>query len=232
MKIVPRELSAAPSAPAREVAPTRTPASREQIRAAIGRALERETGTKASPKLVDTLTAQACLETASGERMYNYNFGGIKGRGPSGATAVLRTKEVEGGREVSVKDGFRAYASLDEGATDYVRLVRAKFGGSLDAASKGDLQGFAHALKQAGYYTASETDYAKGLASLAGASSPARPSTVARTSRPLSSLSTDLLARVNDTLDQDRAGIASLGPLAPPSRTHAHRAAADDEDDG
>lgn len=177
MKVAAATSTARPEAarPAREVEPRRTQATRGELRAAIARALQRETGAPANPKLVDTLTAHASLETASGDRMYNWNFAGIKGASPSGTTAVLRTKEVVDGREISIKDGFRAYASIDEGAQDYVRLMRGRFSGSMDAASRGDLDGFAHALKQSGYYTASERDYAKGLASLSGTQGAAAP---------------------------------------------------------
>src|SRR6187200_465774 len=116
---------------ARDVSPTRTPVSREELRAAIGRAHEKVTGRAPSAGLLDTLTAHASLETGSGSNMYNYNFGGIKGAGPSGETARCRTREVQGGREVEVRDGFRAYRSLDEGATDYVRLMRDRFGAAV-----------------------------------------------------------------------------------------------------
>jgi flagellum-specific peptidoglycan hydrolase FlgJ len=162
MRVERRIVDQAP--PRVEVEARRTPASRAEIRSAIARAA----GPSASGHLVDVLTAQACLETASGDRMYNYNFGGIKGRGTAG-TAVLRTTEVIGGNEQVVRDGFRAYRTLDEGAADFVKTVGTRFRGAIGAAEKGDVAGFAHALKQAGYYTASEDAYARGLERLVGA---------------------------------------------------------------
>ncbi len=152
-----------------DVAPERTPVSRADLRNAIARAHHELTGRAASAGLLDTLTAHASLETGSGGQMYNFNFGGIKGRGPTGATARCRTKEVEGGREVEVRDGFRAYRSLYEGALDYVRLMRDRFGGAVSFAERGNVDGFAHALKQAHYYTADESKYAAALHSLSGA---------------------------------------------------------------
>lgn len=111
-----------------EVEGQRTAVSRADIRGAIAKAYEGQTGKKPSAQLLDTLTAQASLETGSGSAMYNYNFGGIKGGAPgTNETARLRTKEVYDGKEVEVRDGFRAYRSLDAGADDYVRLLRGRF---------------------------------------------------------------------------------------------------------
>jgi hypothetical protein len=190
---------------AREVEPRRTAVTKDELRAAIGRALQRETGVRPDARLVDTLTAHASLETASGDRMYNFNFAGIKGASPAGTTAVLRTKEVLDGREVSIHDGFRAYASIDDGARDYVHLMRTRFAGAMAPASRGDLDGFAHALKQSGYYTAAEKDYAKGLASLSpsGAASGAG----AKASRSLAVS----LTHVHDALDAARWSVAHDG---------------------
>ena len=152
----------------REVEPKRTQVSQGEIRDAIARAHTKVTGRAASGAALDVLTAQASLETASGGRMYNYNFGGIKGSSSSGETAKLRTHEVLGGKDVEIRDGFRAYRSLDEGATDYVRLIKDRFPGAMAQAERGDVDGFAKALKQSGYYTAPEKDYASGLRSLMG----------------------------------------------------------------
>lgn len=156
-------------AAAREVEPRRTEVSRGEIRAAIARAHAAVTGRAPGAATLDVLTAQASLETASGSRMYNFNFGGIKGQGPSGETARLRTHEVLGGKDVEIRDGFRAYRTIDDGATDYVRLMRDRFPGAMAQAERGDVDGFAHALKQSSYYTADEKAYASGLRSLIGA---------------------------------------------------------------
>jgi hypothetical protein len=151
-----------------EVDVQRTRVSRSDLRGAIGRAYQKVTGRSATSAVLDALTAHASLETASGDQMYNYNFGGIKGASPRGETATMRTKEVFDGREVSVRDGFRSYRSLDEGALDYVKLMRGQFGAAVAKAEVGDINGFAHALKQAHYYTADEGQYASALQRLAG----------------------------------------------------------------
>lgn len=236
---VERAGGAAEQAPAR-----RTPVTRDQIHDAIARALEQTRGTKPSGGLVDVLTAQACLETASGDRMFNYNFGGIKGQSPSGATAVLTTHEVVNGQQVTIRDGFRAYASLDEGARDYVKVVQTRFSSAMAPAERGDVAGFAAALKKSGYYTASESDYAKGLqAMLAGSASvhPAGARTLgladalasARASAAFSGgargpagPTADDVTRVRDALDADRFS----GSFGAP-RHHARVESDEDEDD-
>jgi hypothetical protein len=153
------------------VAPERTPVSVAALRQAIGRAYQRVTGQAPSATLLQSLTAQASLETGAGSSMYNYNFGGVKGAGPGGLSANCLTHEVVNGEDVTVRQKFRAYGSLDEGAEDYVRVLVQRFGHALPSAAGGNLDGFAHALKQAGYYTASEGDYAaalKGASAAAG----------------------------------------------------------------
>ncbi len=212
---------------AKQVAPQRTPVTRSELRAAIGRALERTDGARPSDDLVNVLTAHASLETASGDKMYNFNFGGIKGTSPSGSTAVCRTHEVLGGKDVTIRDGFRAYASLDEGALDYVRTMKSQFGGALVPASRGDVVGFAGALKRAHYYTASEADYARGLTSLIG--TPPGGTHAAVPSPTKLGLSTGALARVEGSLDAERWLGVSPTSLSP-SASH-RRQAADEEDD-
>ncbi len=150
------------------VEPERTPATRADLRGAIERAWTKETGKRPTASLLDTLTAHASLETASGAKMYNFNFGGIKGAGPHGEVARCRTKEVVNGREIEIRDGFRSYRSIDEGAVDYVKTMRAQFGSALAKAEAGDVNGFAHALKEKHYYTANEDAYASALRNLSG----------------------------------------------------------------
>jgi hypothetical protein len=117
--------------------------------------------------------------------MYNFNFGGIKGSSPQGKTVNCLTHEVISSHDVTLRQGFRAYGSLDEGAEDYVRVLSGRFSAALSKAQLGDVDGFAHALKQAGYYTAAESDYASALRSLTGAK-PATPLALAPVPTPSS----------------------------------------------
>lgn len=161
----------------REVEAKQTSVSHADIRHSIEHALAKEMGHAPTAKTVDVLTAHASLETASGAKMFNYNFGGIKGAGPSGETARYKTHEVVDGKQITIRDGFRAYGSLDEGASDYVHLMHGRFGAAVSAAERGDLDGFAHALKRSGYYTADEGTYANALHALSGDASADRNET-------------------------------------------------------
>lgn len=218
-------------ASSRQVEPQRTPVTRADLRAAISRALERTDGKRPADQLVDVLTAHASLETASGDRMYNFNFGGIKGTSPAGSTAVCRTHEVLGGKDVVIKDGFRAYGSLDEGALDYVRTMKSRFGGALAPAARGDVNGFASALKSAHYYTASEADYARGLNSLVGAPMGQVSAQSATSGVPTNKfgLSTSALARVEGALDAER-WLGAVPASLSSSPTHAHKASEEEDD--
>jgi flagellar protein FlgJ len=166
-------------------------------------------GKAPSKTLLDNLTAQASLETGRGAQMYNYNFGGIKGSSPTGQTTQCMTHEVVAGKDVTVRQGFRAYGSLDAGAEDYVQVLRKTFGTALGKAELADVGGFAHALKQAGYYTASESDYASALRAQVGtaAASTTSPATsVPDLDRFFDSAS---LTRVSNALAESALRIAS-----------------------
>jgi len=54
---------------------------------------------------------------------------------------------------------FRAFHTAEEGALDHVALLARRFPYALEAAKRKDIRGYAHALKQAGYYTADEGQY-------------------------------------------------------------------------
>ena len=147
----------------KEVPPRNTVLSRSEIRRALDGAHQSLRGEPMSEKLLDVLTAQVSHETGHGASMYNFNFGGIKGTSPEGTTAKLRTREVFDGREVSIKDGFRAYSSAAAGATDYILLLERRFPNAIEAAKGGDVDGFVRGLKAGRYFTADEGLYAKAV---------------------------------------------------------------------
>ena len=159
-----------------QVAPERTPSTPTELRTALARAHKRVTGKEATSATLDILTAQVCHETARGEKMYNFNFGGIKGAGPTGKTAACMTRECLDSGDVRIKQNFRAYDSLEQGAVDYLSMMKSRFSSAMSQAERGDVNGFAHALKESHYYTAPEAEYASSLRSLAGKTG-ANPST-------------------------------------------------------
>lgn len=160
--------SVAASRERREVELTRTRTSRAEMREAIARAEQTLTGHAPSASFVDIVTAQACLETGSGRSMYNYNFGGIKGTSPSGMTAVSATHEWEGNNRYRTQAHFRAYESMDEGARDFLSLLHRRYSAAIAAAERGDVDGYAHALKGRGYFTGPEARYANDMRGLLG----------------------------------------------------------------
>lgn len=162
--------STPPASPVHEVQAHKTAVTPADIRGALARAHQARFGRPATPALLDVLTAHVSLETARGSRMFNYNFGGIKGAGPSGQSARYLTREVgANGEDRHLVDGFRAYGSLTEGAGDYLRFLHTRYGTAFDAASRGDVDGFAGALKSRGYFTENVEPYAAALRSLAHA---------------------------------------------------------------
>jgi flagellar protein FlgJ len=148
------------------IAARTTKLSGSEAKAALAQGWRNVFGEEPNEKTSQILLAQWSLETGRGKAMMNYNFGGIKGAGPSGLTARYGTHEVENGKTVAITDGFRAYESPEEGATDYVRLLAKRYGSALDAARAGDPQGFVRGLKKNGYFTAPEAQYSAAIGSL------------------------------------------------------------------
>lgn len=156
-------VAAQPQPPRQLVAAHRTATHPVQFRAALERAHEDLTGKPAPAEMLDVLTAHVSHETASGDKMYNFNFGGIKGRSPEGLTARYKTTEVFGGKQTKIVDGFRAYDSLDDGAKDYLKFLQGRYGKAYSLAEQGDVDGFSRALKEKGYYTAGVDTYARAV---------------------------------------------------------------------
>ena len=133
------------------------------------------------------------LETSRWQKIYNSNFGNIKA-GPNyvGMFTCFPCNEVfdekvhwyvpEGevayrggpllGPPIAVPDGhpqtrFRAYANAWDGALEYARFLKAgRYAKALSAMLSGDAARYVHELKIAGYFTADEASYLKGVRSL------------------------------------------------------------------
>ena len=153
----------APERATREVEAKKTPLTPGEIRGALSLAYQKLHDEAPPPKLLDVLSAQVSTETASGASMHNYNFGGIKGTSPQGLTARAWTHEVYGGKEVRLKDGFRAYRTPVEGAIDSLSFLEKRFPRAIDAAKTGDVGGYVARLKAGRYFTADETQYANAM---------------------------------------------------------------------
>lgn len=160
---------AGPAAESVQVAAVRTPLSSEQAAAALARAWEQVVGHPPSDRTVAVLTAQWAHETGRGASMFNYNFGGIKGAGPSGLTVSQRTREGWGATERRIVDNFRAYRTADEGAIDYVALLKRRYPAAIDAAAAGSPETFVRELKAGGYFTGNEEAYVRSVSRMAAA---------------------------------------------------------------
>ncbi len=145
----------------------RTQLSAGQAQEALRAAWERVTGEAPSDKTLALVTAQWAHETGSGASMYNYNFAGIKGTGPSGLSVSQRTREGYGASERRIVDNFRAYRSAEEGATDYVQLLQRRFPDAVEGARQGDPAAFVRGLKSRGYFTGHEGAYLNSVTSIA-----------------------------------------------------------------
>lgn len=146
----------------------KTPLSSGAAGDAIAKAYSELTGEPLDGRAKAILTAQWAHETGHGASMFNYNFGGIKGVGPSGLSVAQRTREGYGSGERQIVDQFRAYVDIDEGAKDYVKLLTARYGEAMTAAKQGDAEGFVRGLKQRGYFTGDPVAYARSIRSIAG----------------------------------------------------------------
>lgn len=149
------------------VAPARTPLTGTQAADALQAAWQGAMGRAPSQNTLSILVGQWAHETGRGSAMLNYNFGGIKGTGPGGASTVYTTHEGSGASEIQIRDRFRAYDSAEQGASDYLSLLQRRYPEALQAAERGDPTGFVQALKARGYFTGDEASYAKSVAGLA-----------------------------------------------------------------
>lgn len=144
-----------------EVVPEHTPLSGSEAAAALSQAWTARFGEPPTAKMLSILGAQWSLETGGGRAMMNFNFGGIKGTGPSGLSVRYKTVEGSGATETHITDRFRAYRTAAEGASDYLRLLEKHYPGALGMARAGDAAGFVRELKKSGYFTGSEALYTK-----------------------------------------------------------------------
>ena len=139
-------------------------------------------------KQLALLWAQSCLETGRWKVIRNYNFGNIKKKFANPKYKITddghkftmfatgenlwnnTTKKTEWHwfEPPHLQTAFRAYGSLVAGAEDYIRFVSQKkrYVKAWAEVLKGDPKAYSHELKVAGYYTAPEELYTKGVVRL------------------------------------------------------------------
>jgi flagellum-specific peptidoglycan hydrolase FlgJ len=126
--------------------------------AAVSDALQRHTSKELPPEGIKILLAQAAHETGDGKSAPQQNFFGMKGKGAS-----LETTEGSGADAKKVRQGFKAYSSPDESVSDMIDLLKRRYPDAWTALESGDVDAYAAALKDGGFYTDSETNYVNGL---------------------------------------------------------------------
>jgi hypothetical protein len=155
----------------RELPDVLTSATVPQLAAALWRAASR-LGLDLSREAVGLLLAQVGLETGLGRSCHCWNLGNAKSRPGDGRSwTFFACTEVIGGQErwyypPDPTTRFRAFASLDEGATDYLGMMRRNFAVAWGTLAHPDPAAFVRALKGARYFTADEGLYTRGVAAL------------------------------------------------------------------
>lgn len=143
---------------------------------------QRQTGVPASVTI-----AQAILESGygkSGLTQRGNNYFGIKGSGPAGSIN-LPTREVLGGRSVTVNANFRAYHNAAESFVDHGKFFQQNSRYSQALQHTNDPKRFAQEIQKAGYAT--DPNYAKSLSGLIDKYDLTRFDQVARGNTPVSS---------------------------------------------
>lgn len=148
----------------------RTEVSESQMISAISEAWNELLHTSPSKEQISLVLAQNSLETGNRKSMWNFNVGNITtdGKGQYDYFDDLTTDEqIKPGVWEKRNLKYRAYASLKDGAKDYLGLLSGKhYSNAWKHIMEPNPVAFSKALKQSGYYTANEDRYTKALNSL------------------------------------------------------------------
>lgn len=170
-----------------------TPFAFDQAAEAMRAALRDKLTKDPTPEALALALAKSALETGRWRSIWNSNWGNIKaGEKYAGNYCCFELNEVLGGKVVwfsprgrldrkggsVVAEPFddppghpqtrmRAYANRFDGAFSYVDFVAGgRYSQAWQRLLVGDAVGYVHLLKKAGYFTADEASYAKGVVSL------------------------------------------------------------------
>lgn len=113
------------------------------------------------------ICAHSALETGFWHACWCWNLGNFKHTTADGRDYfTIRHYEIQAGQTVWIdppNDPFIAFRDLDDGVSYYLSALRGRWRGAWPFLTDGDVAGFVHALKIAGYYTASEISYRDGV---------------------------------------------------------------------
>ena len=145
------------------VPPTRTPVTPAQMYAALASSWPDVIGDTPTRSAILVLLSQWSVETDTGRAMIQWNVGNFKATSSSSLYTTYLTTEVVNGEDVHLDQNFAAYPDLASGVTAYLQAMHGRFGAAWSYVESGDLDGFAQALKNQGYYTRDEPTYAAAL---------------------------------------------------------------------
>lgn len=124
-----------------------------------------------SKESIGVLYAQNSLETGGTKYMWNWNIGNVKAVDKPGETVeycVLNNVwEIINGKRIILSPNdpgswFRSFPTLADGVAHHFNFLKNnRYKHAWTAVESGNPAAFAHLLKVAGYYTASEADYIK-----------------------------------------------------------------------
>ena len=164
-----------------QLPPTKTPFTPDTLIAALTTAFTSELGHPPTNQAIAVLAAQCALECANGAACIQNNLGCYK-KGVSEDWCEFTTTEYLGNPPVkqTMVCAFAAWPDLPSASAFYIRSCYTNYPEAWAGAVQGDADAFASGLKQRGYYTAPEADYAAGvkrwqkfyLAKLGGVSPP------------------------------------------------------------
>jgi hypothetical protein len=115
---------------------------------------------------IPVFIAQSAFETGEWKSIWNYNVGNVAGSGPSGNSYTATANPTAGGvTSAEAPHVWRAYDTLAEGVTDWLKVFAQGYPQSVAAAVKADIPGFIEGMfhgwgRDAQYFQAKGNDRA------------------------------------------------------------------------
>lgn len=132
------------------------------------------TGSPPSNRVLSVLLGQWAIESGTGTRMYNFNYGGVKipRRGWEGGRVQLPTHETVNGQRVATQAWFQAYGTAEEGARAYLQNIIRNYSEALAAVDRtGNPRAYGEYMGR--YHTGDNAEYAQDVAHYAADRAPA-----------------------------------------------------------
>lgn len=156
-----------------EVSPRKTQLTRAAARAAIEGAFAQVFGRSPERHELAVLLAQSEHESGAWLAMWNFNFAGVKAYRPwvdqpGHDHVMLRTREGHGAETREVREPFRAFATAELGAADWLATLNRYWPAALGEARSGSPRGFVEALVRGArkYFTGAPEAYAASVTRL------------------------------------------------------------------